>query len=332
MNLRILILSILSLVTCHSLAVTGPYVGVVNKADGTASFINLLLMHTEFTVPVGFLPHEITSSPDGRFGYISNYGKDHVRSNSPLNKPGTTLTVVDMETKKVSATLSLGTEPCAPHGIVPSADGQRLYVTCEAREEILVLDLKSQSLHHVPTGQAQSHMVVISPTEDRAYTSNFSSGSVSVMDLKSATLLKVIPTGPGTEGLSMSADGKFVYASSVLGGYLVKIDTAQLEIVGKVSTEKSPVRVIPTPDGKRLVVNCSAAGVLQIFDADTLTWVKNIAVGRQPIGLIVPNNDYAFTAAMLENSVLMINLNTFEIENRFSTGSKPDGIAFIPAR
>jgi YVTN family beta-propeller protein len=328
MKLQKIFLSLLTLISAQSFASTGPYLGVVNKADGTASFINLSTNQTDFTVSVGFLPHEVTFSPDGRWAYVSNYGKDHVRSKSPLNRPGHSLAVIDMTTRQVAKYLELGAEACAPHGMEPSADGKRLYVTCEARKIVMVIDLATELITEIPTEQEQSHMVVIRADESRAYTSNFASGSVSVLDLKNKSLLKIIATGAGTEGISLSADGKYIYASVVLENSIVKIDADTLEIVDRATTGKSPVRVVPTPDGQRLIVNCSASDMVQVFDAASMTLLKEIPVGRQPVGIAVPSNDSAFSAPMLENSVVMINLKTFEVERKFPTGTKPDGIAF----
>ena len=328
MKLQNVFLSLVTLISAKSFATEGPYLGVVNKADGTASFINLLTHKTDFVVGVGFLPHEVTFSPEGRWAFVSNYGKDHVRSQASTNRPGHNLAVIDMEKRQVTKNLDLGAEACAPHGMEVSPDGKRLYVTCEARKVVVMIDLQTDQIIEIPTEQEQSHMVVVNADETRAYTSNFASGSVSVLDLKDRSVLKIIPTGAGTEGISLSADGKSIYASSVLEGFIVKIDTNTLEIIGKANTGKSPVRVVPTPDGQRLIVNCAASNVVQVFDADLMTLLKEIPVGRQPIGISVPNNDYVFSAPMLENAVVMINLKTFEIEHRFPTGTKPDGIAF----
>ncbi|WP_374076022.1 cytochrome D1 domain-containing protein [Bdellovibrio bacteriovorus] len=333
MKIRILLSGLAAFTSLKAFANETPaYLGVVNKADGTASFINLETQQTDLVINVGYFPHEITSSPDGSKVFVTNYGKEHVRSTSPKNHPGNTVSIIDMKNKSKSGELQLGTDACAPHGVLTSADGKRIYITCEDRQEVLVIDaVKNEISHSVPTLQAQSHMVTITADESRAYTANFSPGTVTALDLKNRTILKQISVGPGTEGVALSPNKPFVYATSVLGGFLVKIDTNTLEIVQKVATDRSPVRVLPSPDGKLLVVNNSADGTVQIFDADTLDLIKRIKVGRQPIGLVVPNNDYAYTANMLDNSVSVINLKTMQVTSELKTGSKPDGITYIPA-
>src|SRR4029434_3713618 len=94
MNLKVLICSLLFVSV--STAAAPARLAAVNKADGTASVFNLESKTHEFTVNVGYFPHEVIASPDGDKIFVSNYGKDHVRSTSPENRPGSTVSVIDL--------------------------------------------------------------------------------------------------------------------------------------------------------------------------------------------------------------------------------------------
>jgi YVTN family beta-propeller protein len=316
--------------TCNAQAHNAhAYLGVVNKTDGTASFINLTTQETDFTVHVGYLPHEITSCPDGTKAFVSNYGKEHVRSRSPNNHPGNSISVIDMKSKAKISEISLGETNCAPHGMVCSKDSRKLYVTCEDRKEIAIIDLdKERITKTISTEQEQSHMVVLSDDQTQAFTSNFAAGTVTALDLKSGSVLKQIPIGAGVEGVSASS--YFVYGTSVLENLLAKIDPITFEVLKTVPTDRSPVRVLATPNSQRLVVNNSASGTVQVFDAFTLELIKTIPVGKQPIGLVIPNDDYAYSANMNDNSISVIDLRSLEVVANLKTGNKPDGITYIP--
>jgi YVTN family beta-propeller protein len=313
-------------------ASTPDLLGVVNKADGTASFLNPKTGATVLTATAGFLPHEIAASSDGRYAFVSNYGKDHVRSEAPTNKPGNTLTVIDLALGLTSADIQLDEPaPCAPHGMVPSRDGRYLYVTCEMRDEVSIIDLNTaRVVGRIPTGQAQSHMLVVSYDGRRGYTSNFAGGSISVLDLETRQLLGVVKTGAGTEGVAVSPDGLYAYATSVLENKLFKIDSETFEIMGVVDTCRSPVRVTALPAGN-LIVNCSADGVARLYDSGDLKLLKQVALGRQPIGVAI-GKDKAYFANMKDNSVAIVDLQKFEVEGFLPTGRKPDGLTFIPRR
>ena len=69
-----------------------------------------------------------------------------MRSTSPDNRPGSTVSVIDLNTGVLTKNLQLGMPPCAPHGMATSKDGRKLYVTCEDRQEITVIDLQTQAV------------------------------------------------------------------------------------------------------------------------------------------------------------------------------------------
>ena len=237
---------------------------------------------------VGYLPHETAAA--GSLVFLSNYGSGHVRSSDLTNAPGNTLSVVDLSRPDAATeVVDLGPGRCAPHGLAVSRDRQRLYVTCEGRQEVIAVDVKTRRiLHAIPTNQAGSHMLALSADGSRAYVSNFWHGTVSVLDLQARRLLAHIPTGSGTEGISLSPDGRFVYTSSVYINEIVKIDTATLQVVGRATMSNclGAVRVVPTPvDGATLVVNCADNGRVLIVEAGTLSIRHQIAVGTLPIGI-----------------------------------------------
>lgn len=306
-----------------------PKLGVVNKDDHRVSFYDVKTLKEEFSVPVGYWPHEIVSTPDGRLAFVSNYGKDHVRSDSPENRPGYTVSIIDMVNRRNMGVFELGENPnCAPHGMAVSNNGRLLFVTCEDRNEVVVISIYDRKvIRRIPTGQAQSHIIVLSPDNMRAYVANFGPGTVSVLDLVRGKLLKVIPVGPGTEGINISADGRSLYAASVLTNLLMKIDTETFTAVKTVATDRSPIRVALT-SSHQVVINNSAAGTLQVFNSD-LEAEHTINVGHQPIGLYV-SGQIAFTATMRDNSVAIVDLQQGAVVNRIHTGQKPDGIFLIP--
>ena len=143
---------------------------------------------------VGYLPHEAAVA--GPLVFVSNYGSAHVRSSDLTNDPGNTLSRIDLSRPDAAAeAIDLGPGRCAPHGLAVSRDRARLYVTCEGRQEVLVVDVPSRRiLHAIPTNQAGSHMLAVSADGSHAYVSNFWHGTVSVLDLQARRLLAHIAT------------------------------------------------------------------------------------------------------------------------------------------
>jgi YVTN family beta-propeller protein len=282
---------------------------------------------------VGYLPHETAAA--GPLVFVSNYGNAHVRSSDLTNDPGNTLSVVDLSRLDAAAqTIDLGPGRCAPHGLAVSRDRQRLYVTCEGRQEVLVVDVTSRRiLHAIPTNQAGSHMLALSADGSRAYVTNFWHGTVSVLDLRANRILAQIATGSGTEGIGLSPDDRHAYTSSVYINEIVKVDTGTLQVVGRARVRNclGAVRVKPTPvDGRTLVVNCADNGRLLLVDAGTLDVRHEIPVGGMPIGIAVPDDDFAYAANMADDTISVIDIRQSRVVRTIPAGDAPDGIVFLP--
>lgn len=308
-----------------------PELAVVSKQDGVLQIFDVRTGQLQREYPLGYLPHEVLVSPRGGHIAVTNYGKDHVRSEASTNVPGKSITIIRGAEVADAIDDDLDKNVCAPHGMAESRDGRRLYVTCEAQRSVIVYDVPSgRVLRRIATDQDGSHMVAVNADETRAYTSNFQSGSVTAIDLRTGRIIAQIPVGPGTEGLSLSPDGNFVYATSVLGNFIAKIDANRLRVIATSAAPRSPVRILPTPDGQKLIVNSSADNCTTAFRAADLSVEWSLDVGRQPIGLAVPNDATAFVAAMRDDRIVEVDLKTGKIIKSFVTARKPDGIDIVP--
>ena len=312
----------------------GGSIAIVNKSQGLLTVLNLQdRSHRVFKV--GFLPHETVHAQG--LVFVSNYGSDHVRSSDLDNEPGNTLSVIDLSRpNQPPKTVDLGAGRCAPHGLAVSPNERHLYVTCEGRQEVLVIDVATQTVRHsVSTNQAGSHMIVVSSDESKAYVANFWHGTVSVLDLKGRTILGQVETGRGTEGIGLSPDDRYLYTTSVLTNELVKVDTTTLTVIARkfIGENTAPIRVVSTPDnGKTLVINCAGDGRLLIVNAETLDVVHDVKVGNLPIGIAVPNSRYAYSANMDDGTISVTNIQAGIVEATIPAGEQPDGIAHIPQR
>lgn len=307
-------------------------IAIASKAPGLMTLIGLQAQPIR-AFKVGYLPHEVAAV--GRVVFVSNYGNAHVRSSDLTNEPGNTLSAIDLaRPDSAPEIVDLGPGRCAPHGLAVSRDQRRLYVTCEGRQEVLVIDVPSRrTLHAIPTNQAGSHMLVVSADEARAYVTNFWHGTVTALDLKMRRILAQIATGSGTEGIGISPDGRYIYASSVYINELVRIDTSTLQVVGRAVMEncRGAVRVVPTPvEGRTLVVNCADNGRVLLVDADTLRIRCTLSVGTLPIGITVPDDRYAYVANMIDDTISVVDISRGAVTRTIPAGDEPDGIVFVP--
>lgn len=313
---------------------------VLNKAEGSASLIDLARGKVAATLPTGAGPHEVAIHPDGRRAVVTNYGGE---------RPGSTLTVLDLRAGKVERTLSLG-QLRRPHGILFLPGGRQLLVTAEDSRALAVVDLASgKVVRTIETGQEASHMVAASPDGKRAYVANIGSGTLTAIDLAAGKVLRHVATGAGTEGVAVSPDGKTVWVTARDADKVAVVDAGSLEVVARLPAPSFPIRVQLTDDGRWAVVSCAKTGEVRVFDAARRTEVARLAVpagkasgkGRLfgdrfgkspvPIGIVIPPGaGRAYVASAHADEVIAIDLTTRKVVAQLRAGREPDGLGWSP--
>ncbi|MEE8278525.1 MAG: gluconolaconase, partial [Thermoanaerobaculia bacterium] len=142
---------------------------VANKTDSTVDLVDLETRRSEATLPTGRAPHEIAVSGDGASAVISNYGD--------RERPGSSLTVVDVSGAKVLRTIDLGRHT-RPHGL-SWLSRDRVAVTTEGSAHLLIVDPhRGEIVTEIEIDQRVSHMVAVTPDGKLAFVANIGSGSV----------------------------------------------------------------------------------------------------------------------------------------------------------
>src|SRR5260370_22242360 len=102
-----------------------PALLVLEKEGNPVALVDPASLKIVGRVPAGPDPHEVESSPDGKYAYISNYGG----SDSALH----TISVVDLTAQKPLPPIDLGGLH-SPHGLVFA--GGKLYFTAETNKVV----------------------------------------------------------------------------------------------------------------------------------------------------------------------------------------------------
>ena len=313
---------------------------VLNKAEASASFIDLATGAELGKVPTGDSPHEVAVSPDGVTAVVANFGGQQA--------PGNSLTVIDIATRSVEKTIDLG-EFRRPHGIVFLADGNRVAVTAEANRSLLIVDLEAGRIAQLfPTEAEISHMVAVTPDGARAFVSNIGSGSVCAFDIAGNAPLGEIVTAPGAEGIDISPDGREVWVANRAADTISIVDAQSLSVVFSIECPSFPIRVKFTPDGSSVLVSNARSGDVAVFDVKSRTLIRRIKMDEEvvddpegrlfagtfegspvPVGILVhPSGDYAFIANTQADVVTVLDLTQFIIIGRVKAGREPDGLGY----
>ncbi len=312
---------------------------VLNKAEATASLLDLGSGAVRATLATGEGPHEVAVSPDGRTAVVGNYGTREA--------PGSSLTVIDIPRATVVKTIDLG-EYRRPHGLLFLPDGRRALVTAEDNRAVLEVDIdKGAVLNAYATSQDVSHMVDVALGGRKAFVANIGSGSVSVIDLQSGVLIRTIETGGGAEGITAGVDGTHVWVTNRSADTVSVIDAESLEILAQIPCASFPIRAKATPDGKHVLVSCARSADIAVLDVATRTEVRRIPQDLRavdtgdrlfgdrfgessvPIGIVIhPDGKTAWVAHTNADVVAEIDLSSWKIVRLLEAGREPDGMAY----
>ena len=310
---------------------------VANKAEATASLIDLESGVVVATLETGTGPHEVGISPDGRFALVTNYGN--------RDSAGDSLTLIDIPKAQVVKSIELG-EYQSPHGI-EWIDQNRVAITAEDNKALLVVDVNDASVvQAVATDQEISHMVALNPDGSRAYITNIGSGSLTVVDLETGERVANIATGDGAEGVSVDATGRHIWVTNRGADTITVLDTASHRVVAEIASEGFPIRATATPADQVLVTR-ARAGDLVIYDGRTFKAVRTVTFdltsmdvedrlfgdrfgdSSVPIGVVVDGSGQrAFVAHANADVITEIDLESGEIVRSLRAGKEPDGMGY----
>lgn len=297
---------------------------VLNKEDATLSIVDPASGKVLGTVPTGQGPHELVVSTDGKWAFASNYGTGPA--------PGHTISMVDIAARKELRRIDV-TPLSRPHGLA-FANG-KLYFTAEANKAIARYDPAADKVDwQFETAQTGTHMVL--PTKDARtiFTANIGSDSISQIEQgpNGTWTQTLIAVGKGPEGIELAPNGREVWTAHSRDGGVSIIDIATRKVTHTLNAgTKRSNRIKLTPDGRFALISDLEAGDLVVLDAATRKEIKRMPLGRMPEGILIPpDGARAFVAVNGDNHVAVIDLKTWQVTSRITTGTGPDGMAWVP--
>jgi YVTN family beta-propeller protein len=294
---------------------------VLNK-EGSLAIVDPATRKVLGRVPTGEGPHEVVVSGDGKLAFASNYGSSN---------PGNSISVIDLAARKELRRLDLGALR-RPHGL-DFSEG-KLYFTAESNKLIGRYDPAANQIDWLlGTGQNSTHMILVAPDGSQMFTANIGSNSITVIERAGVQNWNetVIPVGKGPEGFDLSPDGKQIWTAHSQDGGVSVIDIATKRVIHTFSVQtKRSNRLKFTPDGRLVLITDLGAGDLVVLERATKKELKRIKMGNSPAGILIePDSSRAYVAVTGDNNVAVIDLKTFDLTARISTGTGPDGMAWV---
>jgi YVTN family beta-propeller protein len=313
---------------------------VCNKAEHTLSIFDPATRQEVAKLPTGRGPHEVAVSPDGKLAVVSDYGDQ---------KPGQTLTVVDVPGAAVLRTIALGRDEVdadgkkttkaflRPHGVQFVAN-DRVVVTSEASRCLLLVDVTKGAIERTWTStQGTMHMVAVTADRRRAAASSIREGSVVFFDLagEGAAATAPIVCGEGSEGIGICPLDGHTWVGNRAANTVSVVD-AKGQTVKTLTTGDFPFRIAFVPDGTKALVTCAEGGQLQVFDSKTHALLNDISIhedrselSAMPMGVVADaDGKCVWITCGRGEFVAVIDLAKGELVHRVPARKGCDGIGW----
>ena len=303
---------------------------VVEKGAQSLALIDPATGTKTISIPVGGITgHEVAASLDGRFAYVPIYG------NSGVGKPGTDgskMAVIDIDAKKVTATIDFG-HGVRPHLPVVGPKDGLIYVTTELDQAITIVDPKTlQIIGKIPTGQPESHMLALSHDGRFGYTANVGPGTVSVLDLQARKTVAIIPVSGQVQRIAVSTDDRDVFTADQTAPRLAVIDATTHKLKQWVELPALGYGSAPTPDGHWLLIALPGIDKVAVVDLQSMKLARTVDVAKGPQAVLVPpSGKVAYVSCQESNQVAEIDLSSWKMTRLIDTGSETDGMAWAKA-
>jgi YVTN family beta-propeller protein len=293
---------------------------VSNEFSDTISVIDLLNRKVVGSIPTGNRPSGLVLTPDGKTLYVANW-------------QGDTLSAIDLETGLVQVDLAGGG---SPNNLAVAPGGRELLATNELsyvgsgrqapRTEVALVDLQNQRTTRRLVLE-DAHLlegVTILPEGDLAL----------VTLVKPKNLLPVIHVergwtmSSGVGVIDLQSGRTFQFLLDEVNRYfadpfdIVASLDGRLAFVSHSGVDR--ISVIEIPKLRRLVAEVEAGELAEPelrLDLSAQFVAKRIPTASNPKGLAVsPDGRYLFVAERLSDSILAVDLETFEPAYRIDLG------------
>lgn len=206
-------------------------------------------------------PQGLALSPDGRRLYVSD------------GREGGAVSIIDLATKRVAATVAAGAGN-VPRGLAVNPDGLEAYVAVSGDDRIVAFDARTGAVVATRPAGADPVAVAVAPDGRTLYVTNESDGSVTIQD-RASGVATTVAVGTRPAGLAVSPDGQRVFVAN-RGDSLSVIDSASGAVVATLPLGGRPLALAMGPDGRHAYVAGSGnARVSEIGSVATLTIAKS---------------------------------------------------------
>lgn len=203
------------------------------------------------------------------------------------NKAEATVSLVDVTSGKVMATLPVGT---GPHEVAISPDGRLALIANygtgpQPGSSLTLIDIPAAKVvKTIQLGEYTRPHGITFVGKDRALVTSEASKNLVEVDIEAGKVIRAIPTGQEVSHmLAVAPDGSRAFIANIGSGSMTAIDLEAGKKLSDVQTGAGAEGIAITPDGKQVWVTNREADTVTVLDASTLKVVKSFEAASFPI-------------------------------------------------
>lgn len=238
------------------------------------------------------------------------------------NMADNTVTVIDLDSETVLATLPTGP---APHEIAVTADGRYAVITnygdrSGPGNSLTIIDLQTVTVAKtIDLGVYQRpHGIAVLPSRDVALVTSEVSQVVILVNLETGEVESAIPTGGrASHMLALTGDGRRVYVSNIVDGTITEIDLELGKPLRQVPIADFVEGITVNPDGALVWIGSNKDKTVSVFDPESGTIVATLDGFGFPYRMAVtPDSRTAVLSDPASGEIRIVDVATREERHR----------------
>jgi YVTN family beta-propeller protein len=203
------------------------------------------------------------------------------------NKAEATVSLVDLASGKVAATLPVGT---GPHEVAVSLDGQFALIANygtgpQPGSSLTLIDVPAaRVVKTIDLGEYRKPHGMVWIGKGRALVTSEASKALLEVDVDAGKVVRALPTGQEISHMvAVTPDGSRAFVANIGSGGITVFDLKEGKKIADIPTGAGSEGIAVTPDGKQVWVTNRAADTVTAVDASTLKIVKTFEAPSFPI-------------------------------------------------
>lgn len=265
------------------------------------------------------------------------------------NEGANTVSVIDVRTDSVVATLEPGQRPrgirLMPDGRTlvvavsgsprggPGVDESKLPPPDRSKDGLALIDLATRAVRRLPGGVDPENFD-IAPDGRTIYVANEDASAMAVVDVGRDSIIASVPVGGQPEGVTVRPGHDEVWVTSEEAGKLFVVDTRRDSVTHVIAVGLRPRSLAFTRDGARAYAPAEVGGTVTVLDAARYRPVATIKVpgaGAKPMAAVLaPDDSLLYVSTGRGGTVAVLDTRAGRFVAAIPVGTRPWGIALAP--